>query len=141
VLANRPASDFDATFSSRKETFVDFQAAYVLNDPRWRASIFGGPTYFRLKQDMVNSIRFTQFTSVGNSVLITGAPEQEVTGSTWGLNVGTDASYFPWRYVGAGGGVVYNWGRVHLDKEPFSGVAADVPVSSLTLVVGARFHF
>ncbi|NOT28170.1 MAG: hypothetical protein HOP16_18975 [Acidobacteria bacterium] len=145
TLTNRFGSDQDATesYRVRSETILDFSAIYSYNQPAWRIAVFGGPTYFRLTQDMVSAINYSQFFNlVGtNTINITTYQHNEVKDSTIGFNAGADASWFFTRHVGVGGGIRFNYGTVQLDEEPLSRVPVDLRVGSTTFVGGARFRF
>jgi hypothetical protein len=84
--------------------------------PRLRLRVFGGPTYFLVKQDTITNIRYTQ-TTLGriNLVNITSYDSQTSEGSGWGAHVGADFSLFFTRVVGVGGGVRISRGTVQFE--------------------------
>jgi hypothetical protein len=120
TIFNRFGTDADATIVERKDYMLDLNAQYIYSDAHWRYVVQGGPTYFRTSNHMVNGIRYSQvFTPTGlNSVSITSAPTTTITGSTWGVNVGGDVTYFVARHVGVGCGVILNKGTMAI-TDPF----------------------
>jgi hypothetical protein len=96
TLINRFGSDQGAaeSYRVRSETILDFSAIYSYNQPAWRIAVFGGPTYFRLTQDMVSAINYEQiFSPIGiNAINITAYQHNEVKDSTIGFNAGADTS-------------------------------------------------
>jgi hypothetical protein len=146
TIFNRFGSDTDITESpmDRSETSLDLSAVYTAPTPdAWRVRIFGGPTYFRYSEDMVEIIRYSQLFNVftgANLVDITTFSSREVEGSAWGFHGGIDAAYFFSRYVGVGGGVRLNRGTVTID-EPLTTDEAERSVGHTTFGGGLRLRF
>jgi hypothetical protein len=143
TLFNRFASDVGVSGPlERKDLMLDLAASYVVNQPRWRAIVSGGPSYFHTSLDLVSGIAYAQnFTLAGlNVVTVTGDTTTHQTASTWGFNVGGDVAAFPWRHVGVGGGLLFNKGTIQVD-DPFTLTSQDLDMSSVTLLVGPRLRF
>jgi hypothetical protein len=143
---NRSATDADVTASplERSDRSVDLSAVYTLPTPdALRVRVFGGPTYFKIRQDMVSDIRFTQVFNLlgGNVVDITGFDQREVDASAWGFNVGVDVAYFFSRYIGVGGNVRFNKGTVDIDEEPLSEEPAEFDAGGAVFGGGLRLRF
>jgi len=126
----------------RKDVMLDLSASYVVNEPKWRAILSGGPSYFHTSLDLVRRITYLQSASLlgSNLITVTGATTSHETASTWGVNVGGDVAAFPWRHVGVGGGLIYNRGTIKID-DPFTLTTQNLDMSSATLLVGPRFRF
>lgn len=137
------ATDTDVVLNgldAKQHTF-DFLALYSRNEPRWRAVVFGGPTYVQLTQTMVDTVLFGQTVTSGiNRVSITGARLSETNGHTWGFNVGTDATYFFSRFIGVGAGLHVDYGRLKI-ADPLTGVDQPLQVGATTVLFGPRFRF
>jgi hypothetical protein len=143
TLFNRFGSDVGVSGElERKDVMLDLSASYVVNQPRWRAIVSAGPSYFHTAVDLVNRVVYAQAVSLTgtNLITVTGATTTHETASTWGLNVGGDIAVFPWQHVGFGGGTLFNKGTIQID-DPFTLTSQDLDMSSVTLLVGPRFRF
>jgi hypothetical protein len=143
TLANRPGIDADITgLLYRHEQVFDVSVNYNRNKSSWRLTVFGGPTLFHLRQDMVDSIAYNQFatTSGTNLVNISNYTETEVSGNKLGVNGGFDATWYLTRFVGIGGGVRFNLGSMAL-ADPLTDQEEKFRVGSTAIVVGPRFRF
>lgn len=143
---NRLGTDTDVTDTlERKERALDLSGVYQLPTPEaWRVRVFGGPTYFKLKQEMVQDVEFTQSINIvtfTNTVNITDFRQDEVDQSAWGFHVGADAAYFFSRHVGVGGTVRFNRGTVTLDNEPLSEEEGELKVGATIVGGGLRLRF
>jgi hypothetical protein len=145
TLRNRYANDVDVTANrlKREDRGYDVSLIYVPRTPdAWRVRVFGGPTFFTVKQQMVSDITYHQvFNLLGfNSVDILRYEALTEDGSGWGLHAGVDVGYFFSRYVGVGGVVRFNRGTVTVE-DPLSGEDADLKAGHLTLGGGLRLRF
>lgn len=129
----------------RSDKSLDLSVAYQPpTSDVWRIRLFAGPTYFKVKQDFVEDIRYTQvFNNVtgANTITITGYQGETVDDSTWGFHAGADVAYFFSRYFGVGAGLRFNRGTVKIDHEPMSEVATEMKVGSAILGAGLRVRF
>jgi hypothetical protein len=109
----------------------------------WRVTLFGGPTYFTVSQQMVETIRYDQryFLSGTNIVDITTYNDKKASGSGFGFHAGADVSYFFTRVVGIGGTLRFNTGTVTIDEEPLTGEKAELKAGHATLGFGLRLRF
>ena len=122
VLRNVYGSDAAETDEKlmRTEGGVNLQAMIVpLQMDRLRVRFFGGPTYFRVKQDAVTDITYNQvFVVLGavNNITITGFDSREVEGNGWGFHGGGDVSVFFNRIIGVGGFARFSRGNVDIEN-------------------------
>jgi hypothetical protein len=103
----------------RVEGGVNVQGMFVLpTGSDLRVRVFGGPTYFRVRQDLIDQVNYLQnsgvFTTL-NQIDITTFTANEYEATGWGFNVGGDVSYFFTRVFGVGGFGRYSRGTAALD--------------------------
>ena len=99
---------------SRTETAVHVQAQWVIPVGRSVAvTLFGGPTWFRVNQDLVDAVDFEQTYPYGEATF-TGVDVRGQSASAIGVNVGADASYYFSSRLGVGGTVRFSRGSVEL---------------------------
>ena len=133
-----------ATPLERRDRGFDIMLAYDLpTQGDWRVRVFGGPTIFRVSQQMVDVIEYNHiFNGSGlNLVEITGFEYTEAKGTSVGFNVGGDVAYFFTRHVGVGGVLRFNRGTVTIDAEPLSGEPSELTAGHLSAGAGVRFRF
>jgi hypothetical protein len=107
-----------------------------------RVRIFGGPTYFQVKADTIDSIQYSQtYQPVQpiNVVDISGYQFSKTRDEAWGYHVGTDVSYFFNRFVGVGGMLRFARGNVEL-MDNIAG-AQQVKAGGLLTGGGLRLRF
>ena len=85
--------------------------------------LFGGPTFFFVKQDVVTDLDFTD-TYPFDTVTISDAITEERSGSAVGFHVGGDVSYFFTPTLGIGGGAPTARGRCRSTTTPTRSPAA-----------------
>jgi outer membrane protein with beta-barrel domain len=146
LFFNRFATDSDVTDSAleRKDRSIDIAAVYTVPTPdAVRIRVFGGPTHFNVKQEMVSDVYFNQmFNLLGANVVdITRFDQQRVDGSAWGFNVGTDVAYFFSRYIGVGGVLRFNRGTVEIEKEPLTETPTELKAGHTMIGGGLRLRF
>ena len=101
-------------------------------------SLFGGPTYFRVNQDVVGNVE-TNETFPYDVAQYAGATVSREHASHIGFNAGTDVALFFTRTLGVGGLVRFSQGTVQLPSP--SGGTASVKVGGLQLGAGVRMKF
>jgi hypothetical protein len=103
----------------RRESAVHIKGVLALpTSERLRFRVFGGPSYFKVKQDTVDDILYDQtagFFTTANTVTVTGARVVESEASAWGFHVGGDASYFFSRNFGLGAFARFSRATVELE--------------------------
>jgi hypothetical protein len=137
-------TDADQEFR-RLEGSINFQlvgAADIGDSVRVR--FFGGPTWFRVEQDLVSAIRYAQvfgiFTRLNEVAITTYDLEEKVEGTGWGYHVGGDVSVFFSRVVGIGAFVRYSRGTVEM-IEPLAGSDIELRAGGLQAGGGLRLKF
>jgi len=145
--ANAGAEGETAREIRRRENSLHIHGALVSQpSPELRTRLFGGPTYFRVEQDVVHDILYDQQFlpfEPAHEVEITSAPivripYDQATG--WGFHVGADASWFFRRGLGIGGFGRYSKGVVEV-QDPLTGGAEDLDVGGFQLGAGLRVTF
>ena len=131
----------------RSESSLHIHGAFVSRtDDRTVFRVVGGPTYFRMQQDAVQDIVYSQqflpFDPL-NQVDITGSvieriPYDEATG--WGFHVGADVSWFYTHGLGIGVVGRYSRGTVEA-RDPLTGADSDFDVGGFQVGAGVRVRF
>jgi len=142
---NAFASDSDSSGTMRRrERSVDMSVTWTFIDGHpWRLKVSAGPTIFRLSQEMVQAIAYSQAFGVStptNVVDITGHDVTTTRASGVGGHVAVDFSYFFSPRMGVGVVARGNLGRVTID-EPLTGVAVRPAVGGLQIGTGLRIRF
>jgi hypothetical protein len=124
----------------REELAVHIQARVMLTpSPRLQAMIFGGPSFFKVKQGIVNDFEVTEAypydTVTFSRGLSTTADESKM-----GFNVGGDVGYFFTRQVGVGGSV--QWSGASIDVPASAGTGSfDLRIGGIQAGGGLRLRF
>lgn len=105
--------------------------------PRLQATLFGGATWFQVRQQTVSSITVND-TYPYDEVSLGTVERDRQTKSGWGYNAGFDVSYFFSRYVGIQGLVRYSHGTLTFNP---GGVDSDVTVGGLHAGAGLRIRY
>jgi len=104
---------------------------------RWRVRVYGGPTYFHVIHETVDTISFSPLIPI-NNVNITSFTFSESDASGWGGHVGGDVSYFMGPHIGLGGFLRVSGGSV--DLVDYSGTF-EVKTGRLQYGGGLRLRF
>jgi hypothetical protein len=122
-----------------KETVLNMAASYWLpTKAPLEVVVFGGPTYFKFSQGVVQSFAPTEaypFDSISDVQLTTGV----VDGSAFGFNAGAEVTWYFSRNFGAGGVVRVTEGTKTMSLgigEPF-----DLSLGAIHLSTGIRMRF
>jgi hypothetical protein len=123
----------------RSEFAANIQAAYVIATKRYDVAISGGPTIFRVSQDLVSNAVYTD-TYPFDTVTFTSATTVKGEGTKTGFNVGVDVGYKLSPNLGVGGLVRFSRATLSF---PLTGSAANVDVEAggLQVAGGVRFYF
>jgi hypothetical protein len=146
-LFTSTASDSDKTKDKlqRTEGGVNIQVmAVVSQSDRLRVRVFGGPSYFRVKQDIVDTIHYDYaflFSSPAIAADITGEDLREVEGKAWGFHAGGDVSWFFTRVVGLGGFARFSRANVEFDDAFDDAGAIEVKAGGFQTGGGLRLKF
>jgi hypothetical protein len=103
-----------------------------------QVSMFGGPTYFRVTQDVVRNVAVAE-TYPFDEAAYTGVASSSEHASNLGFNAGADVTMFFTRMLGVGGLVRYSQGTVNMPSPDGSTTA--VKVGGLQTGVGLRVRF
>jgi hypothetical protein len=146
TFLNALATDTGTTGTAvtRKESTIHVSLAVVpVRSSRVEFRMMGGPSFFRLKGDMVREVEYEQtFNSLApqNAITINGFSNGEASGTSVGYHVGADFTYFVHRLVGVAGGVRYGRATVAVETEPLSNIRQEFRVGSATVFLGLRFR-
>lgn len=140
---NRPRTLSAKELLDRKEmaTHVNIGWVFPFND-KFDAMIYGGPSFFRLTQDVISSVTHNETGATSTTVGATLDTEERKKSQT-GFNVGADVTYIVWSNdsvrLGVGGFVRYS--SADVDLEMLSGTAQPTKVGGTQFGFGARLRF
>jgi hypothetical protein len=125
---------------TREELAVHIQMrAMFTPSPKIQGMVFGGPSFFSVKQDIVNDFEFTEAypydTATFNRGLTTTADESKV-----GFNVVADVGYFFTRQVGVGGTVQWSGTTIEVSGSGGTGTF-ELKAGGLQAGGGLRLRF
>lgn len=133
--ARTVTGEFDG---DRSETAVHIQAKWLVPvNPKLLVTIFGGPSFFKVEQDIVNDFEFSESYPF-DTATFTRAIAASQSESAVGVNVGGDVAYFFSPNVGVGGTAQYSGASVEMTTP--SGTA-DVKAGGLQVGGGIRLRF
>jgi len=139
LVANRPrALNGTATGMNRREAAVHVQALYgVPLGAKARIMFSAGPSLFSVRQDLVQSIDFTEVTGFA-SIRLNQIVASTVTRTAVGYNVGADITWSLGAHVGVGTVTRYSRASVTMDPGAASaGVPRAIASNAGGLQVGA----
>ena len=138
---NRPRDvEGEVAGITREELAVHVQArATFVPTRRVQAVVFGGPSFFTVKQGIVNDFEISEMypydTATFNRGISTNVDESKI-----GFNVGADVGYFFTRQVGVGGSV--QWAAATIDAPASGGTGSfDIKAGGLQVGAGLRLRF
>lgn len=124
---------------TRDELGVHVQArVFVLAGNRFEAMLFGGPSFFQLKQQIVTGLNYSNSYPY-DEVAFANADIVEAKESAVGVNVGTDLAFFFTRQVGVGGTVQFTTANV--DVPSAAGQTQSLKAGGTLVGAGIRFRF
>jgi len=142
IFFNRPRELNQDVFLERKEKAAHLQIGWVLPfSEKLDVMVYGGPSFFRIEQDVVNDVRPVENSNNFSTVAV---DESVITvkKSQTGFNAGVDATYIVWQNdsvrLGAGGFVRYTTADVNLQM-----LSSEQPtqVGGMQFGFGARLRF
>jgi hypothetical protein len=134
LLFNQPRAIEGTAPGTREETAVHLQFAYVVPINRnLRVVVFGGPSFFTVKQSVVTGITYDEAYPFDDATFSGADVEIEEEDKT-GFNVGADVAYFFTNSVGVGGII-----RFSQTKVTFS--LGEVDAGGVMVGGGVRFRF
>ena len=137
----------DVALKRQEDAVNIFVAVVPYESDRVQLRVYGGPSFFRYKADMVQDIAYSQtysFTTTLNTITITDFVQtDDVQGTNKGIgfNVGGDFAYFFTKIFGVGGGVRISRGTVTVGEEPMSEVSQEIKVGGTLIFAGLRLRF
>jgi hypothetical protein len=135
---NQPRSVTGEFDGDRSETAVHIQARWLVPvNSKMLITIFGGPSFFSVKQDIVNDFEYSESYPF-DTATFTRAIAASQSESALGVNVGGDVAYFFTPNVGVGGSAQYSGATVEMTVP--SGTA-DVKAGGLQVGGGLRLRF
>lgn len=128
-----------ATDLSREESAVHIHAMYLVPaGDKLVIGIFGGPTWFQVKQDFVAQANYTE-TYPYTTVAFKSADVTNVSATKLGFNAGVDAMYFFTTSVGVGGNVRFS--KATIDFTSPGGNTVSVEAGGVQVGGGLRLRF
>lgn len=156
VNASVPSPIFTDTFRAASgsadglehtEKAVHLQALWHLPvTVEFDVTLFGGPTFFRVEDDLIAGIDLAEVGGNFSTVDLRGISTARQRNSATGFNVGIDTRYRLVRYAGVGVGVGamlrYSQGSIDLSAPPGAGSApGKLDTGGLEIGAGLRFMF
>jgi hypothetical protein len=135
---NQPRTVTGEFDGDRSETAVHIQARWLVPvNAKMLVTIFGGPSFFSVEQDIVSDIEYSESYPF-DAATFTRAIAASQSESAVGVNVGGDVAYFFTPNVGVGGTAQYSGATVEMTTP--SGTA-DVKAGGLQVGGGIRLRF
>jgi len=138
---NRPrAVEGEVTGIDREELAVHVQArATFVPTQHIQAVVFGGPSFFTVKQGIVTDFEITEAYPYDTATFSRGITKT-VDESKIGFNVGADVGYFFTRQVGVGGSV--QWAATTIDAPASAGTGTfEIKAGGFQAGAGLRLRF
>lgn len=130
---NQPRSIEGIASGKREELAVHVDAVYVVPvNPRLQVAIFGGPSFFNVKQTVVSDFTFSQSYPY-DSAAFTGATAAEESKSVTGFNVGADVGYYFTDVIGIGG-------VIRFSRATFDASVGKIDVGGPEVAFGVRLR-
>ncbi len=124
---------------TREETAVHAQAVWMLPvSARWLVAVSGGPSLFRVRQDVVQNVTVTQSFPY-DTATYAGAVTERPSRTRIGFNVGAECTYRLARHVGADVSARFSRARVSLPSSQEGSVT--VTAGGVHVGAGIRFGF
>ena len=130
-----------ATGLERSERAFHVQAIWTIPvTVEFDVSIFGGPSFFRVEDDLVESVTTAEVGGNFTQVNITDISVQSQSNTAVGFNLGIDGRYMFMPHVGVGALLRYTRGSVDLTS-PTGEADHKLDVGGLEIAAGLRFKF
>jgi hypothetical protein len=120
----------------RTQESLHIELGFTMGQDSWEASIFAGPSIIKATQRLVSGVNVQE--QAGSAQITSIRADNVETERIKGFNVGFDASYLFFRYVGFGGGIRYSRAKTDVN---FAGGTTSLVLGGLQVDVGARFRF
>jgi hypothetical protein len=142
ILNNNATASATTVVLQRTEGVMHVEALYATDIRRnFTIRVLAGPSFFRLTQDLVNGIGFSE-SLFPHQIRITGTDNSSYVGTGWGFNAGADIAYYFTSRFGLGGLARYSRGTVELPVAlGGTGATFNYPVGGVNLGGGVRLRF
>ncbi len=135
---NQPRTVTGEIDGDRSETAVHIQARWLVPiNNKMTFTIFGGPSFFKLEQDIVSDFEYSESYPF-DTATFTRAVAASQSESAIGVNVGGDVAYFFSPNVGVGGTAQYSGATVEMTLPSGTG---DVKAGGFQVGGGIRLRF
>jgi len=135
---NQPRSVTGEFDGDRKETAVHVQVKWLVPvSNKMLVTIFGGPSFFKVEQDIVNDFEYSESYPF-DTATFTRAVAAKQSESAIGVNVGGDVAYYFSPNVGVGGMAQYSGATVEMTLPSGTG---DVKAGGFQVGGGIRLRF
>ena len=140
LFFNQPRSvEGEAAGLKREELAVHIQAmAIVPGGERFSLAVFAGPSFFNVKQGIVQNLQYSQQYPY-DTATFSGVDTDTPSESTIGFNAGADVGYFFARHVGIGG--VIRFSRASVDFTSIDGETLQADAGGVQAGAGLRLRF
>ena len=129
----------EAAGLKREELAFHIQAmAVVPGGERLSLAVFAGPSFFNVKQGIVQKLQYSQGYPY-DTATFSGVDTDTPSESTIGFNAGADVGYFFARHVGIGG--VIRFSRASVDFTSIDGETFAVDAGGVQAGAGLRLRF
>ena len=137
---NQPRSvEGEAGGLKREELAFHIQAmAIVPAGERLSLAVFAGPSFFNVKQGIVQKLQYSQQYPY-DTATFSGVDTDTPSESTIGFNAGADVGYFFARHVGIGG--VIRFSRASVDFTSIDGETLEADAGGVQAGAGLRLRF
>ena len=148
LFFDRPrTATFARTDLEHKQTGIHLQAVWVVPvRDRIDVSVFGGPSFFSVDQNLITSVTLASETvSPFDAVAISGVTTSTASERAVGGHVGVDVTYLVTEQLGGstgqlGAGVFVRWAGASVDL-PASGGVQSIDVGGAQFGIGLRARF
>jgi hypothetical protein len=124
---------------NREENDGHLQLTYVAPlSPRIELAVFGGPSVFYLRQDLINAFTYRDVYPY-DTVAIEGYETTTKSKAVIGINIGADLTVMVWRFAGVGVGVRYARSSMNLPSAGEGSIPVDVGGTQVSAGVRLRF--
>jgi hypothetical protein len=136
---NQPRAISGQSNLRREDLAIHLHAMWLVPvTESFQVALFGGPTYFRVTQQMVQNVEIAEEYPY-DEVQLTSATTTQEHGSKVGMNAGVDLSWFFSEHVGVAGIVRYSRAVVSLPST--SGSPTSIEAGGLHPGAGIRVRF
>jgi hypothetical protein len=134
LVFNQPRAIEGSAPGTREETGIHLQVAYIVPvNRKLRVVVFGGPSFFTVKQSVVTGISYDEEYPFDEATF-SGADVETEDEEKTGFNVGADVGYFFTPNVGVGGIVRFSQAKVTFSL-------GEVDAGGAMVGGGVRFRF